>query len=66
MIEREPVVAAVNGAGKVAVRLRDVGKTFRRVAAGYPFRTLKSALVDRSLVRDAPTARDLCSKKTPS
>jgi lipopolysaccharide transport system ATP-binding protein len=35
-----------------AVRLRGVGKTFRRVAAGYPFRTLKSALVDRSLVRD--------------
>jgi ABC-type polysaccharide/polyol phosphate transport system ATPase subunit len=39
-------------AGGVAVRLRGVGKTFRRVAAGYPFRTLKSALLDRSLVRD--------------
>jgi ABC-type polysaccharide/polyol phosphate transport system ATPase subunit len=38
--------------GDVAVRLRAVGKTFRRVAAGYPFRTLKSALLDRSLVRD--------------
>jgi ABC-type polysaccharide/polyol phosphate transport system ATPase subunit len=36
----------------VAVRLVEVGKTFRRVAAGYPFRTLKSALVARSLVRD--------------
>jgi ABC-type polysaccharide/polyol phosphate transport system ATPase subunit len=35
-----------------AVRVRDLSKTFRRVAAGYPFRTLKSALVDRSLVRD--------------
>ena len=36
----------------VAVSVREVSKTFRRVAAGYPFRTLKSALVDRSLVRD--------------
>ena len=32
--------------------MRDVSKTFRRVSAGYPFRTLKSALVDRTLVRD--------------
>jgi len=37
---------------RVAVRLDGVSKTFRRVSAGYPFRTLKSALVDRSLVRD--------------
>jgi ABC-type polysaccharide/polyol phosphate transport system ATPase subunit len=36
----------------VAVSVREVSKTFRRVSAGYPFRTLKSALVDRSLVRD--------------
>ncbi|HVR30135.1 MAG TPA: ABC transporter ATP-binding protein [Thermoanaerobaculia bacterium] len=40
------------GQGELAVRLEHVGKTFRRVAAGYPFRTLKSALIDRSLVRD--------------
>jgi ABC-type polysaccharide/polyol phosphate transport system ATPase subunit len=35
-----------------AIRLDAVGKRFRRVSAGFPFRTLKSALVDRSLVRD--------------
>ena len=40
------------GRREVAIRLDHVGKTFRRVSAGFPFRTLKSALVDRSLVRD--------------
>jgi ABC-type polysaccharide/polyol phosphate transport system ATPase subunit len=37
---------------EIAVRVRDLSKTFRRVSAGYHFRTLKSALVDRTLVRD--------------
>jgi ABC-type polysaccharide/polyol phosphate transport system ATPase subunit len=36
----------------IAVSVRGVSKTYRRVSAGYPFRTLKSALVDRTLVRD--------------
>jgi hypothetical protein len=46
---RPSPLAAATG---VAVSVRDLSKTFRRVSAGYPFRTLKSALVDRSLVRD--------------
>lgn len=37
---------------EIAVRLEQVSKSYRRLASGYPFRTLKSALVNRSLVRD--------------
>ena len=35
-----------------AVRVAGVHKSFRRAASGYAFRTLKSALVSRSLVQD--------------
>jgi ABC-type polysaccharide/polyol phosphate transport system ATPase subunit len=51
-VTADPAIARSDRGAGVAIRLRDVGKIFRRVAAGYPFRTLKSALVDRSLVRD--------------
>ncbi len=51
MTAGRPTARAAAGSG-VAVSVRGLSKTFRRVSAGYPFRTLKSALVDRSLVRD--------------
>ena len=35
-----------------AIRVKGVSKAFRRVAAGYAFRTLKSALLNRTLVQD--------------
>ena len=35
----------------VALRVHGLGKRYRRTAAGYRLRTLKSALLDRSLVR---------------
>ncbi len=37
---------------EVAIEVKDLSKRYRRVGAGYPLRTLKSALLDRSLVRD--------------
>lgn len=37
---------------EVAIEVRGLSKRYRRVGAGYPLRTLKSALLDRSLVRD--------------
>jgi ABC-type polysaccharide/polyol phosphate transport system ATPase subunit len=51
-VTRAGVIAEPAASTGVAVRVRDVSKRFRRVTAGYHFRTLKSALVDRSLVRD--------------
>jgi ABC-type polysaccharide/polyol phosphate transport system ATPase subunit len=37
---------------EISIRATGVGKLYRRVSAGYHLRTLKSALVSRSLVRD--------------
>ncbi len=41
---------SVAPAGEVAIRVADLTKLYRRTTAGYKLRTLKSALVERSLV----------------
>ena len=35
-----------------AIKINEVTKRYRRVSAGYQFRTLKSALFNRSLIAD--------------